>query len=76
VGLNIKTSSQIDIGSLKKTHTLPICRKLLLPPRGGEKKNLFPTIVSGLSSNYLHWAGMDVFWNDPFFMATCGWVQL
>jgi hypothetical protein len=42
---------------------------------GGGEKNLFLIIVSvvgylkrvgGLTSNFLHGGGIDVFWNDPF----------
>jgi hypothetical protein len=60
------------IGSFQKRSTLPPQRKFLPSGEGGEKK-LFVIIVNvlghpkgvgGLTSNFLHGDGMDVFWND------------
>jgi hypothetical protein len=60
-----------NIGSFQKKSTLPPQRKFL--PSGGEKIFFLiivsvlghPTEVGGLTSNFLHGGGMDVFWNDP-----------
>ena len=63
-----------NIGSFQKSSTLPPRRKFLLSGGGGETK-LFLIIVNvlgrlkgvgGLTSNFLHGGGMDVFWNDLF----------
>ena len=60
-------------GSFHKRSTLPPRRKFL-PSGGGGEKKLFlvignvlghPKRVGGLTSNFLHGGGMDVFWNDP-----------
>jgi hypothetical protein len=66
----------------EKIWTLPPQKKLL-PSGGGREKKLFLIILSvlghskgvgGLTSNFLHGGGMDVFLNDPIDnqnIATC-----
>jgi hypothetical protein len=58
--------------SRKDPHSPP--RRKFLPSGGGGETKLFLIIVNvlghlkgvgGLTSNFLHGGGMDVFWNDP-----------
>jgi hypothetical protein len=66
----------MSIGSFQKRSILPPRRKFL--PSGGEgEKKLFliivnvlghPKVVGGLTSYFLRGGGMDVFWNDPFYL--------
>ena len=67
---------QFYIGSFQKRSILPPQRKFL-PSGGGGEKKLFliivnvlghPKGVGGLTSYFLRGGGMDVFWNDPFYL--------
>ena len=77
-------SSKWVIGSFQKRSTLPPRRKFLPSGGGGGgETELFLIIVNvlghlkgvgGLTSNFLHGGGMDVFWNDPLWIFS-GMIQ-
>jgi hypothetical protein len=59
--------------TFQERFTLPLQSKFLPLGRGGEKLFLIivsvlgiPKRVEGLTCNFFHGGGMDVFWNDPF----------